>query len=98
MSDADCACLPEGRAFPTALDNLACNRYEIAEFTKAARDLGVGYLGVLLRRGPSPRPQHGGGAGPAAPGEQVFARHVTPRLPRHRARDPGGQQTFVKGM
>jgi betaine-homocysteine S-methyltransferase len=38
--------LPDGRPFPTALDPLACNRYEIAEFGRAALELGVRYLGV----------------------------------------------------
>ena len=52
LSDPDCACLPQGRAFPTALDNLACNRYEIAEFAKDARALGVGYLGVCCGAAP----------------------------------------------
>ena len=52
ISDPDCGCLPEGRAFPTALDNLACNRYEIAEFTREARALGVGYLGVCCGAAP----------------------------------------------
>ena len=52
LSDPGCACLPEGRAFPTGLDNLACNRYEIAEFTKEARALGVSYLGVCCGAAP----------------------------------------------
>ena len=52
LNDPGCACLPEGRAFPTGLDNLACNRYEIAEFTKEARALGVGYLGVCCGAAP----------------------------------------------
>jgi len=52
LNDPDCACLPEGRAFPTGLDNLACNRYEIAEFTMAARELGVSYLGVCCGGAP----------------------------------------------
>jgi len=52
LSDPGCACLPEGRAFPTGLDNLACNRYEIAEFTKEARALGVTYLGVCCGAAP----------------------------------------------
>ena len=41
---------PEGRAFPTALDPFTCNRYEIADFARAAHELGVGYLGRVLRR------------------------------------------------
>jgi betaine-homocysteine S-methyltransferase len=38
--------LPHETTFPTALDPLYCNRYEMAEFARAAYDLGVGYLGV----------------------------------------------------
>ncbi len=52
LKDPDCACLPEGRPFPTALDPFTCNRYEIAEFTRDARALGVGYLGVCCGAAP----------------------------------------------
>jgi betaine-homocysteine S-methyltransferase len=52
LSDPVCDCLPDGRPFPTALDPFTCNRYEIAEFTLAARDLGVRYLGVCCGAGP----------------------------------------------
>jgi betaine-homocysteine S-methyltransferase len=44
--------LPDGRPFPTALDPLACNRYEIAEFGRAALELGVRYLGVCCGNAP----------------------------------------------
>jgi len=44
--------LPAGRPFPTALDPFTCNRYEIADFTRAARDLGVQYFGVCCGAGP----------------------------------------------
>ena len=37
---------PHGRTFPTALDPLYCNRYEIREFGKEAIELGINYLGV----------------------------------------------------
>ena len=37
---------PHGRAFPTALDPLYANRYEVRDFASAAFDLGVHYLGV----------------------------------------------------
>lgn len=37
---------PHGRTFPTALDPLYANRYEIGAFAKEAYDLGVNYLGV----------------------------------------------------
>jgi betaine-homocysteine S-methyltransferase len=44
--------LPEGRPFPTALDPFVCNRYEIADFTREAYELGVRYLGVCCGAGP----------------------------------------------
>lgn len=37
---------PHSRTFPTALDPLQTNRYEIGAFAKEAYDLGVNYLGV----------------------------------------------------
>ena len=41
-----------GRPFPTALDPFTCSRYEIAEFTRAAYDMGVHYLGVCCGAAP----------------------------------------------
>ena len=52
LKDPACTCLPEGRPFPVALDPFTCNRYEIAEFAKAAFALGVRYLGVCCGAGP----------------------------------------------
>jgi betaine-homocysteine S-methyltransferase len=52
LSDPDCACIPGEMPFPTALDPFLCNRYEIAEFTKAARSLGVDYFGVCCGNAP----------------------------------------------
>ncbi len=52
LRDDDCDCVPEGRPFPTALDPFTCNRYEIAEFTREAYDMGVTYLGVCCGAGP----------------------------------------------
>lgn len=46
LTDPGCDCLPDGRPFPTALDPFTCNRYEIAEFARQARELGVDYLGL----------------------------------------------------
>jgi methionine synthase I (cobalamin-dependent) len=43
---------PEGRPFPTALDPFTCNRYEIAEFARAALGLGVNYVGVCCGAAP----------------------------------------------
>ncbi len=44
--------LPDGAAFPTALDPFTCTRYEIAEFAAAADAVGVRYLGLCCGAGP----------------------------------------------
>lgn len=51
LSDPGCDCIPD-IPFPTALDALACNRYEIAEFARKAYALGVNYQGVCCGAGP----------------------------------------------
>ena len=43
---------PGSRPFPVALDPFTCTRDEIADFTRAARDLGVRYFGVCCGAGP----------------------------------------------
>jgi len=43
---------PAGRPFPTALEPFTCNRYEIAEFARAAYELGARYLGVCCGAAP----------------------------------------------
>jgi len=40
------------RPFPIALDPFTCNRYEIADFTREAHELGVRYFGVCCGAGP----------------------------------------------
>jgi hypothetical protein len=52
LRDPACSCPPEGRPFPVALDPFTCNRFEIAEFAKAAYAMGVRYLGVCCGAGP----------------------------------------------
>jgi len=48
-----CSCpSPHGRTFPTALDPLYCNRYEIADFAKKAYSLGIKYIGVCCGAAP----------------------------------------------
>jgi betaine-homocysteine S-methyltransferase len=42
----------DGMPFPTALDPLQCNRYDIAEFAQEADRLGVRYLGVCCGNAP----------------------------------------------
>lgn len=48
-----CSCpAPHGRTFPTALDPLYCNRYEIGAFAREAYALGIHYLGVCCGASP----------------------------------------------
>ena len=48
-----CGCeSPHGRTFPTALDPMYCNRYEIRKFAKEAYNLGINYLGVCCGASP----------------------------------------------
>ncbi len=43
---------PHGRTFPTALDPLYTNRYELGSFAEEAHSLGVNYLGVCCGASP----------------------------------------------
>jgi betaine-homocysteine S-methyltransferase len=52
LSDPDCDCIPDGRAFPTGLDPFTCNRWELGEFGREAYALGIRYLGVCCGGGP----------------------------------------------
>ena len=48
-----CSChTPHKTPFPTALDPMQCNRYEIGNFAKEAFDLGINYLGVCCGANP----------------------------------------------
>ena len=48
-----CTCAtPHKTPFPTALDPMQCNRYEIGNFAKQAFDMGVNYLGVCCGANP----------------------------------------------
>ena len=49
----NCECpAPHGRAFPTALDPLYCNRYEIRKFIEEVYSIGVNYLGLCCGASP----------------------------------------------
>ncbi len=50
--DAASVPAPHGRPFPTALDPLATNRYEIGAFAREAAELGINYLGVCCGASP----------------------------------------------
>jgi betaine-homocysteine S-methyltransferase len=52
LTDDACDCIPGDRPFPTALDPLLTNRYEIAEFARNAHALGIDYLGVCCGNAP----------------------------------------------
>ena len=52
LRDAACTCIPGDMPFPVALEPFTCNRFEIAEFAKAAIDLGVRYLGLCCGASP----------------------------------------------
>jgi betaine-homocysteine S-methyltransferase len=52
LTDPSSPHVPGGRAFPDALDGLACTRYEMADFGRSAFELGVMYLGVCCGAGP----------------------------------------------
>ena len=46
ITDHDCSCIPGGNAFPVALDNLYCNRYEMAEFAKQCMKKNIHFIGI----------------------------------------------------
>ena len=46
ITDHDCNCIPGGNAFPVALDNLYCNRYELAEFAKECIEKNIHFIGI----------------------------------------------------
>ena len=46
ISDHDCDCIPGGNAFPVALDNLYCNRYEMGEFAKECSQKNINFIGI----------------------------------------------------
>jgi betaine-homocysteine S-methyltransferase len=81
---------PSGRPFPTALDPFTCNRYEIADFTRAAADVGVRYLGLCCGAAPHhvrAMAEALGRTPPASRYSEDMSRHVyfgtDPALARH---------------
>ena len=67
-----------GRAFPIALDPFTCTRFEMADFATAARDLGIGYIGVCCGGAP-----HHVRAMAEALGRTVPASRYSPDLSLH---------------
>ncbi|HET6521650.1 MAG TPA: homocysteine S-methyltransferase family protein [Geminicoccaceae bacterium] len=71
---------PHGRCFPTALDPFTCNRYELADFARAAYDLGARYLGVCCGAAP-----HHIRAVAEALGRTTAASRYSPDMSKHYA-------------
>ena len=46
QTDHGCDCIPGGNAFPVALDNLYCNRFEMAEFAKDCLKQKINLIGI----------------------------------------------------
>ncbi len=88
LTDSGCECIPN-RPFPTALDSLACNRYEIAEFAKKALVLGANYQGVCCGAGP-----HHIRAMAEALGKNPPASRYSPDMSKHYAL--GSDEKLVK--
>ncbi len=54
LPDEGCSChLPLETTFPTALDPLYHNRYELAEWAKEAKDIGINYIGLCCGASPA---------------------------------------------
>ena len=52
QTDPGCDCIPGGNAFPVALDNLYCNRFEMAEFTKECATKKINFIGICCGASP----------------------------------------------
>jgi betaine-homocysteine S-methyltransferase len=66
------------RVFPLALEPFGCTRFEMADFARAARDLGVDYVGICCGAGP-----HHVRAMAEALGREVPASRYSPALELH---------------
>ena len=88
--------LPMAMPFPTALDPFTCNRYEIADFTQTARDLGVSYFGLCCGAAP-----HHIRSMAETLGRKPPASRYSPDLSKHayfrQRSDPAAAQRRVQG-
>jgi betaine-homocysteine S-methyltransferase len=66
------------RVYPLALEPFGCTRFEMADFARAARDLGVNYVGICCGAGP-----HHVRAMAEALGREVPASKYSPALELH---------------
>ena len=79
LTDPGCDCLPGDRPFPTALDPLLCNRYEIAEFGREALRARRPLPRRVLRR----RRRTRSAAWPRRSGRTPPASRYSPDMTRH---------------
>jgi betaine-homocysteine S-methyltransferase len=66
------------RVFPLALEPFSCTRFEMADFARAARDIGVDYIGICCGAGP-----HHVRAMAEALGREVPAGKYSPAMELH---------------
>ena len=52
QTDPGCDCIPGGNAFPVALDNLYCNRFEMGEFAKECVSKKINFIGICCGSSP----------------------------------------------
>ena len=52
LPDEGCDCIPNNRPFPVGIDNLYCNRYEMAEFAKDCKSKNINFIGVCCGAAP----------------------------------------------
>ncbi|MEM9221202.1 MAG: homocysteine S-methyltransferase family protein [Pseudomonadota bacterium] len=52
LPDEGCDCIPGDRPFPTGIDNLYCNRYEMGEFAKECEQENIRFIGVCCGAAP----------------------------------------------
>ncbi len=96
LEDGRCNCIPHNRPFPVALDPFTCNRYEMAEFTKAALAADIRFIGICCGAGP-----HHVRAMAEALGRKPPAVKYSPDMSKHYALGTGGRtqqenQAFAK--
>ena len=71
------------RLFPIQLEPFQCTRFEMADFARRARDIGVDYIGICCGGGAAPRARHGRGARPRDAGQPLLAGDRAPPRARH---------------
>ena len=52
LPDEGCNCIPDNRPFPVGIDNLYCNRYEMAEFAIDCQSKNINFIGVCCGAAP----------------------------------------------